>query len=279
MAIVTFIREFHCKKNSFCHKTLQNILDDYALTLYGLNKNTYKEMMEKSYNTVDLYGLGGGLMYVLNYTYKFLDSDFVQDLSDLFYHMYHPNLFERYTIENALAKYEQLLEKYLLESSHKEFVNHMIQSISQSKKNITNSLKTISIEKVIKSAKLDKTIIDGPVRQCADDKELNPFTNRCVKKCESGYKRNEKFQCKKDVSKKCTPGKERNPYTDRCVKKCESGYKRNEKFQCVKNMSKKCPSGKERNPKTRRCVKKCKDDYSRNKDFKCVKTRKIRKDS
>jgi len=31
---------------------------------------------------------------------------------------------------------------------------------------------------------------------CPDDKELNPNTNRCVKKCKPGEQRDEKFQCK-----------------------------------------------------------------------------------
>ena len=32
----------------------------------------------------------------------------------------------------------------------------------------------------------------------------------------------------------CPQGKERNPLTKRCVKKCKTGYYRNEKFKCVK---------------------------------------------
>jgi len=34
------------------------------------------------------------------------------------------------------------------------------------------------------------------VKICFSDKELNPKTNRCVKKCQNGYLRNKKFQCR-----------------------------------------------------------------------------------
>ena len=46
---------------------------------------------------------------------------------------------------------------------------------------------------VIKKTKKNKAINPKPVKICPSDKELNPNTNRCVKKCKEGYERNEKF--------------------------------------------------------------------------------------
>jgi serine/threonine protein kinase len=37
------------------------------------------------------------------------------------------------------------------------------------------------------------------IKSCPSDKELNPRTNRCVKKCKEGFLRNDKFQCRKKV--------------------------------------------------------------------------------
>jgi hypothetical protein len=34
-------------------------------------------------------------------------------------------------------------------------------------------------------------------KKCDKDKELNPKTNRCNKKCEDGYERNNDFKCVK----------------------------------------------------------------------------------
>jgi len=44
-----------------------------------------------------------------------------------------------------------------------------------------------------------------------------------------------KTQKKKKSLGPCSEGKERNPNTNRCVKKCKPGYKRNESFKCVKS--------------------------------------------
>ena len=35
-------------------------------------------------------------------------------------------------------------------------------------------------------------------KECAEDKELNPKTNRCINKCKSGYTRDADFKCKKN---------------------------------------------------------------------------------
>ena len=35
-------------------------------------------------------------------------------------------------------------------------------------------------------------------KECAEDKELNPKTNRCINKCKSGYARDTDFKCKKN---------------------------------------------------------------------------------
>ena len=74
-------------------------------------------------------------------------------------------------------------------------------------------------------------------RACPPEKEINPSTNRCVKKCPEGKHRNDQFKCVNNTAKakpKCPPEKEINPATNRCVKKCPEGKHRNEQFKCVK---------------------------------------------
>jgi hypothetical protein len=95
------------------------------------------------------------------------------------------------------------------------------------------------------------------LKKCGDDKVLNPASNRCVKKCKDGYRRNAKFRCtrleetrrrkhnrtsrsksktkrKSRQVKRCSEDKVLNPETNRCVKKCKDGFTRNTKFQCRK---------------------------------------------
>jgi len=234
-AFITFLNEVHCNDTShYCTKTFENIMDDYLLTLKSINTKQYKKIVEKSYNTVDSYGLGLSLMYVLNRVNKFMDNEFAKQMGELFYNMYHPNVLVRYDIETSLSKYEQLMDKYVLHKKTKVFLNHKVSASSKSKKSIMNEIKSTSLKDITMSSKktLDTLTVD-PVRQCPEGKEMNPITKRCVNKCKPGYKRDSSFKCKKEVGE-CPEGKERNPLTRRCVKKCKPGYVRNKKFQCVK---------------------------------------------
>jgi len=64
------------------------------------------------------------------------------------------------------------------------------------KKEIVNivSKESDPVEIVYKSNK-NKT---QKKKECAEDKELNPKTNRCINKCKSGYTRDSDFKCKKN---------------------------------------------------------------------------------
>lgn len=234
-AFITFLNEVHCNDSShYCTKTFENIMDDYLLTLKSINTKQYKKIVEKSYNTVDSYGLGLSLMYVLNRVNKFMDNEFAKQMGDLFYNMYHPNVQVRYDIGTSLLKYEQLMNKYILNKETKVFLNNKVTASSKSKKSIINEIKTTTSKDITISSKktLDTLTVD-PIRQCPEGKEMNPITKRCVKKCKDGYSRDAGFKCKKNLHE-CPQSKERNPLTKRCVKKCKDGYSRNQKFKCVK---------------------------------------------
>jgi len=78
---------------------------------------------------------------------------------------------------------------------------------------------------------------------CSSGKELSPITNRCVKICQPGFKRNDVFKCvkdkkpeKKETRRQCPPTKPNyNPKTKHCIKSCSSGKKRNNvTFKCIK---------------------------------------------
>ena len=95
-----------------------------------------------------------------------------------------------------------------------------------------------------------KTSPSSSKKPCKPNQERNPKTKRCVKKCNTGYVRNDLFKCVKakttkntsnsnNSKPKCPPGKEINPKTGRCVKKCTSGKVRNPATgQCIKSLKK-----------------------------------------
>jgi serine/threonine protein kinase len=264
---------------------------------------TYDEFLTNTANSIDIFGLGFTLQYILNCFKRnnAVDDEFYNKASALFRKMYDFNPSTReLNLENILDEYENiLLQTGILTRLNKTFREHNI---------INQSPVPISIKKSPsqKTTITDKVATYNVVelaqflnKRCPEDKELNPKTNRCVNKCKVGYSRNNLFKCVKTKSnipkikasksftrKLCPQDKELNPKTNRCVNKCKVGYSRNSDFKCVRTKSnipkikasqsvtkKVCPDTKELNPNTNRCVNKCNIGYSRNNDFKCVRTK------
>jgi serine/threonine protein kinase len=222
------------------------------------NTLSFDDYLNQTINSIDIYGLGFTLQFVLNHFNKknAINNDFFTRCSGLFRKMYNFNPFIReLNIENLLNEYENiLLETGLLVRMNKTFVNHIIENkllvpaeiVEEYKEELISSPKPISRE-LSRIAELDppRLLIEKP---CPEGKELNPKTNRCVNKCKPGYERNADFKCIKT---------------------------RKAKSKSSSKSIRRCPEGKELNPRTNRCVNKCKRGYERNTDFKCIKTRKL----
>ena len=113
----------------------------------------------------------------------------------------------------------------------------------------------------------------------SENKDFNPQTERCVKKCKPLEQRNNMFRCKQTRKTKAIcedVNKDYNPQTRRCVKKCKLGEERNDMFKCKQTRKTKaiCEDvNKDFNPQTERCVKRCKHGEERNDMFKCKKVK------
>jgi len=289
------------------NKSLKEFSDTITTQLIDTDEE-YNKFMNKCIDTIDSFGVGLGFLNVLKNTYKHIDRVFANDLASLFLNMVSYNLQNRMNINDAINNYEELLETHgILKKYKKYFDNHELKNKKSSSLKLDKMIKSIKpnlpSKKDIKNIKQNPDLLD-PVPICSPDKELNPITRRCVKKCKPGESRNENFHCRKNKTMKipkvkpikekktsCPSNKDLNPNTGRCVNKCKSGESRNEKFQCKKNNTKKipkvkpikekktsCPSNKDINPKTGRCVNKCKPGESRNENFHCRKN-KTRKNS
>jgi len=273
-----------CVRDNVAKKIIENAFKN--VLEFEPNDDAYNRFIDKSIDTVDTYGLGIALMFVLQRSKHLLETDFEKKLGRIIEtDMLRTNIFIRSTPEQLLAQYEDLLTNSgLLEKHNKHIENHLIAN-------------KVSVEMKVAAA-IDNSTAVVPlavtenieiVRDCPAGKEFNPLTKRCVKVCAPGKVRTPNFRCVKDkivTSKVCPTGKEINPTTKRCVKTCKSGQVRNASFKCVKDKiitKKVCPAGKEINPTTKRCVKTCKSGQIRNSNFKCVreagqrKTRKAKK--
>jgi len=215
---------------------------------------SYNRFIDKSIDTVDTYGLGIALMFVLQRSKHLLSPDFSMKLGGLFApDMFNRKVFLRSTPDQLLAKYEDLLTgSGLLEKHNKHIENHLIANgLSDEMKvaeAIADSSFMVTVEKADDAAALLRNI--EIVRDCPADKEFNPLTKRCVNVCTPGKVRNPDFKCLK-------PGA---PVVDKGVVELRT-----------------CPDGMELNPRTRRCVKACKVGHVRNAEFKCVSGRGTRK--
>ena len=231
------------------------------------NNESYDRFIEKSIDSVDTYGLGIALMFVLQRSKHLLSRDFLMKLANLLApDMFNRNVFLRSTPEQLLAKYEDVLTgSGLLEKHNKHIENHLIANKVSREMKVAEAIADSSF--VVPVATVTENI--EIVRDCPAGKEFNPLTKRCVKVCRPGKVRNPNFRCVKDrlinsKVKVCPDGKELNPRTRRCVKSRAA-------------TSKVCPGGKELNPRTRRCVKGCGSGRVRNADFRCVRGNKTRK--
>jgi serine/threonine protein kinase len=239
--------------------TKYSYLNDFFNNLkHNINTLTFEHYLNKTTDSIDIYGLGFTLQFVLNHFYKknAINIDFFTRCSGLFRKMYNFNPFIReLNIENLLNEYENiLLETGLLVRMNKTFINHIIEDrllvptdiVEEYKEELISPPKPITRE-LSRVAELDppRLLIE---KSCPEGKELNPKTNRCVNKCKSGYERNVDFKCIKT---------------------------RKAKSKSRSKSIRRCPEGKELNPKTNRCVNKCKPGYERNANFKCIKTRKL----
>ena len=226
---------------------------------------SYDRFIDKSIDSVDTYGLGIALMFVLHRSKHLLSAEFYKNVMNIGVNMLEGRVFLRSTPEQLLAQYEDLLTTSgLLEKHNKHIENHLIANGVSREMKVAEEIDNSSF--VVPLAVTENIEI---VRDCPAGKEFNPLTKRCVKVCGPGRVRNPNFRCVKDRPitskvKVCPDGKVLNPRTKRCVKGKMSSFKG-------------CPVGKELNPRTRRCVKGCGVGLTRNSAFKCVRGNKTRK--
>lgn len=180
-------------------RTMKHYLTEFYVTLTELIiPNNYDAFMNKSIDTIDLYGTGLAFANVLKNCRHLLDTKFADDLQIMIDSMLTPNVFERNSVDNIILDYELILENNgLLAKYKKHFVNHKYEDGSQVAKDIQNVVASVDSQKVILSPVELSKKTESVARRCPDGKEYNSATRRCVKKCKDGYERNVVFKCRR----------------------------------------------------------------------------------
>lgn len=162
-------------------------------------KDEYDKFINKSIDTIDSYGVGIALTYVLNRSKHLLPDELVKKLRDFFINdILNPKLFLRLTPDQLLANYEDILMNSGFLEKHKLSIeNHLIEKKLSKRAKIVNKLKISGF--LMKPPGFSSTQIEI-VRDCPDGKEFNPLTKRCIKVCKPRYVRNPNFKCVLDKS-------------------------------------------------------------------------------
>ena len=227
------------------------LMNDYVRSFHGIypRDGGYERLVDKSLMTVDNYGLGFGLFSILKASKHLIDENLFNGFKRLFLKMSNFDVFQRPTPEEAFDRYKMIIvlsgltDKYNMHIGDDELL-------------VKGTEKKAEKKEIAKLPKATKKAIVELAEECADGKERNPKTRRCVDKCKEGYSRDADFKCKKNKTQK-----KKEPTPVKNAKK-------------TPQQEKKCADGKELNTKTNRCVNKCKDGYSRDADFNCKKDKK-----
>ena len=147
-AISVFLSETRCDAKSFCYKNFDEYMNDYLSMLDLIKKMPRTNFLNKSYDTVDSYGLGLSFMSVLNRTSNFIDKELAKELGELFYKMYHPNLELRLSVNEAIVMYEKILGDHILKKQKKQFRDHKIVQETETKKILDKQLKNTHYDDV-----------------------------------------------------------------------------------------------------------------------------------
>ena len=112
---------------------------DFKNTVVNHMKN-YDEFAKRSIESIDVYGLGMSLQFMLAYTKKFMETGIVKELEECFFRMTSANLMERFTINQAIESFESALEK----ANYAYFKNNV---------EVTKKNADLSIEKTLQKIK------------------------------------------------------------------------------------------------------------------------------
>jgi serine/threonine protein kinase len=189
-------------------------IEDFFDGLDEMVKLSYDDYLDDIIDSIDVYGLGFTLQYILNCfkRHKAVSEDFFNKSSALFSKMYDSNPDNReLNINKLLDEYEDiLLETGLLSRLNKSFEDNELVDSAPMPSPIMRLAHKEEKEQESSSAplstRLEKIAYMDPIntkatKVCPPDKELNVKTGRCIKKCGLDQTRNAQGRCTKTKTK------------------------------------------------------------------------------
>ena len=195
--------------------------------------NNYDNILTDIVNSIDIYGLGFTLQFILNcfYRHKAVDQDFYTRFSTFFHKMYDFNLKTReLNIENLINEYENiLLETGVLTRLKKSFENHNITNKKPATEKLMKKMHIEDISFNSSSSSRTRSKSKSLSKELETLATLDPETSALSR----SKSMNKRFMSSKQRPRICSKTKEFKLATNRCVNKCKLGQTRNAKFRCV----------------------------------------------
>ncbi len=157
------------------------------MILNDLTATNYNEFLKKTVDAIDVYGVGLTFLFVLQYFEGYMPDDIVRKMRRLFQYAAHPNVFLRPSPEKMLSDYDAIWQ-----------VSSASASLSEIK---LDSPAPAPAPASLSEIKLDSPPVSIP-KTCQSNKEWNPKTRRCNKKCGKNSHRNENFKCVRNTKRK-----------------------------------------------------------------------------
>ena len=202
---------------------------------------TYEKFLEKLVNTFDSWGLCIALIDVfsLALTEDVKNSKFIVEAIKLLLQFGENNITKRNdNLYELSSEYDKLLKYFNIKTTKKQNVTSKKKDNNDNDNNDNNLNSKMKHQfDTIKNNNIDNSILKSKCKTL--NKDFNPITKRCLKKCEIGFERNQNLKCIKKINSKskkneCSKkNKEYNPITKRCNNKCKENQIRDNNFKCV----------------------------------------------
>lgn len=187
---------YHPKRDALFEKYMNAFYEN----IVEFKVENYDAFLKKSLETFDSYGIAISIAVAIGLTRKFISNSFAKELDDLVWNMTNPLVSQRFTIEQSMQRFEEILLTYVLPQRNMHFENHKLVHNAPIPQDISKSIESIQPDKIMLPTDKRSSETSKPVRfdlavqdlKCKPGYEINPKTRRCRKSCASGYTRSVK---------------------------------------------------------------------------------------
>ena len=175
----------HNKNTSDKKIILNKYLTEYhTMIMTQMNTERYYDFINKSISTIDVYGLGMSLYYLLNCSRNFLKSEIIVLMETCFFNMTTPNLLQRFTIQEATDSFEYILmESGFMDEFGLVFIKREIVKKNNKNNKINRKLNLIASSDISIHKMSKKRLKNAMYRpSCPVGYIMNSNTKKCVKR-------------------------------------------------------------------------------------------------